>query len=134
MHAGDESTLHDYAAYVPVGDAPTKLRRWCEQGAEIAYLSSHRSPDDVAEDRAVLRRFGFPPGPVLARAPGETYGDVAVRAAPDVLIEDDCESIGAAELTYPQIPPAQRARIKSIVVPEFGGMDHLPDDLEALKE
>jgi len=49
-----------------------------------------------------------------------------------VLIEDDCESIGPGQITYPQIPSAARARIKSIIVPEFGGIDHLPDDPQAL--
>jgi hypothetical protein len=65
-----DPALHDYGAYVPVESAVAKLRRWHEQGAEIAYLSSHRNPEDVAKDALVLRRHGFPPGPVLARAPG----------------------------------------------------------------
>jgi hypothetical protein len=69
---------------------------------------------------------------VLAREPGEGYGQVAAREMPDVLIEDDCESVGASQITYPQIRPDLRARIKSIVVPEFGGIDHLPDDPQAL--
>ena len=75
---------------------------------------------------------GFPAGRVLARQPAESYGDVAGREAPDVLIEDDCESIGANEITYLQIPPDVRARVKSIVVPEFGGFDHLLDNPRAL--
>ena len=82
----------------------------------------------MALDALVLRTYGFPAGRVLARSPGETHGDIAGRKAPDVLIEDDCESIGAAQITYPQIAPAARTRIKSIIVPEFGGIDHLPDD------
>jgi hypothetical protein len=51
---------------------------------------------------------------------------------PDVLVEDDCESIGSGQITYPQIRPDARARIKSVIVPEFGGIDHLPDDPQAL--
>ena len=121
-------TVREYAAYVPVGDAVAKLRHWQAAGAVVDYLSSHRNPDDVALDAEVLRAFRFPAGRVLARLPGETYGEVAGREAPDVLIEDDCESIGADQVTYPQIPSAVRARIKSIIVPEFGGIDHLPDD------
>jgi hypothetical protein len=69
---------------------------------------------------------------VLARGPGESYGDAAGRESPDVLIEDDCESVGAEEITYHQIPPKTRARIKSIIVPEFGGVDRLPDSLTEL--
>jgi hypothetical protein len=68
--------------------------------------------------------MAFPPAGWLARRRSESYGDVAVREAPDVLTEDDCESIGADQVTYPQIPPAARARIKSIIIPEFGGIDH----------
>lgn len=54
------------------------------------------------------------------------------RSLPDVLVEDDCESIGAEQITYPQIRPDLRSCIKSIVVPEFGGIDHLPDSLRDL--
>src|SRR6516162_1924020 len=108
------------------------LRRSQEGGARISYLSSHRNPDDVALDAFVLQAHGFPVGRVLARQPGENYGDVAGREAPDVLIEDDCESIGAGQITYPQIPAALQARIKSIIIPEFGGIDHLPDNPQAL--
>jgi hypothetical protein len=125
---GADPGLRDAAAYVPVDGAAAKLRRWHEQGAAIDYLSAHRDPELVAADATVLRRHGFPPGRVLSRAPGESYGAVAARARPDVLVEDDCESIGGtAEMTYPQIQPELRARIKSVVVPEFGGIDHLPD-------
>jgi len=133
VRAESDPSLHDYAAYVPVDDAVSKLKRWQEQGAQIDYLSSHRDPDDIAKDTSVLRRFGFPPGRILAREPGESYGEVAGREMPDVLIEDDCESLdGAGEITYPQIRAELRNRIKSIIVPEFGGIDHLPDSLQAL--
>ena len=98
----------------------------------VDYLSSHRNPDDVALDALVLRTHSFPVGRVLARLPGESYGDVAGREAPDVLIEDDCESIGSGQITYPQIPSTVRAQINSIIIPEFGGIDHLPDDPQAL--
>ena len=132
VRTGADPALHDYGAYVPVGDVVAKLRRWDEQGAEIAYLSSHRNQDDVGKDAQVLRAHGFPTGPILARRPGESYGDVVEREVPDVLIEDDCESIGDAEVAHPQIRPELRARITSIIVPEFGGIDHLPDSLQAL--
>ena len=128
----DTPALHDYASYAPVDNAVAKLQRWQEQRAQIDYLSSHRNPDDLANDASVLQRYGFPPGRVLARHPGESYGEVAERAMPDVLIEDDCESIGADQITYSQIRPERGARIKSIIVPKFGGIDHLPDEVQAL--
>jgi hypothetical protein len=129
MHPG----LYDFAAYVPVDGAVAKLWRWVEDGAEIAYLSSHRDPYHLAEDASVLRRWDFPRGRVVARRPGEDYGDVAERVLPDVVIEDDCESLGpGAAITSGQIRPELRSRIASIVVPEFGGIDHLPDLPQAL--
>src|SRR5215467_4663361 len=35
-------TVREYAAYVPVGEAVAKLRRWQDAGAVVDYLSSHR--------------------------------------------------------------------------------------------
>ena len=126
-------SVRDYAAYVPIGDAAAKLRRWQAQGAVIAYLSSHHTPDDVAKDAAVLQRYGFPEGEVFARQSGEDYGAATERAQPDVLIEDDCESIGGAvEMTHPMLRPGLRERVTSIVVREFEGIDHLPDDIAVL--
>jgi hypothetical protein len=124
----------DYAAYVPVGEAVAKLARWQREGAQICYLSSHRKPEDVAKDAAVLERFDFPAGEVLFRQPGESYADVARRAMPDVLIEDDCESIGGeVEMTYRHLQPDEQVHITGIVVREFEGIDQLPDTLVELR-
>jgi hypothetical protein len=133
VRVGRDPALRDYGAYVPVDGVVAKLRRWRDQGAEIEYLSSHRNLNDVAKDAAVLETHSFPPGRILARQSGESYGDVAGREMPDVLIEDDCESIGTDQITHPQIGPDLRARITSIIVPEFGGIEHLPDSLDALR-
>lgn len=130
--AGLDPSLRDLAAYVPIGGAVGKVRGWQGQGAEVEYLTSHRDPNDVALDSAVLVRTGFPSGKILARGPGTTYGDVVGRALPDLLLEDDCESLGPAEISYFQVDPGLRSRIRSIIVPEFGGVDHLPDSLPAL--
>ena len=134
FYDGDES-LHDFASYVPVDNAATKLQRWCQQGAEIVYLSSHRTPGEVEKDRHVLMKYGFPDGPVYFRRSGERYSDLAEAVLPDILVEDDARCIGGeSEMAYPHIKPELKVRIKSIVVQEFGGIDHLPDDLIALKD
>ncbi len=74
-----------------------------------------------------------PEGPVYYRQNGESYQDVAGRILPDLLIEDDCESIGGEpHMTYPHLPAELQARVKSIVVKEFEGIDHLPDVLHDL--
>jgi len=55
---------------------------------------------------------------------------VAEKLIPDILVEDDCESIGGRqEMTYPYIRPNFKKMIKSVVVKEFGGIDHLPDKI-----
>lgn len=128
-----EESVREYAAYVPVDNAASKLRAWSEQGAEIVYLSSHKRPEYVEKDRAALQTYDFPAGLIVFRQPGEGYQDVAERVLPDVLIEDDCESIGGArEMTSAHLKPELQARITAIVVKEFGGIDHLPDDIAEL--
>jgi hypothetical protein len=128
-----DKSIYDFASYVPVGDVVRKLQTWKEQGAEIVYLSSHRQAEDIEKDKQVLRVHGFPEGQVFFRSSGEEYKDVAERALPDILIEDDCESIGGEkEMTYPNIRPELKAKIKSIVIQEFSGLDHLPDKVLAL--
>lgn len=128
-----EKSVHEYDAYIPVGSVVTKLKNWVNQGAEIVYLSSHETIKDVEKDEVVLSRYNFPKGKVYFRQNSETYGDVVKRILPDVLIEDDCESIGGEpEMTYPNMEPESRQKVKSIVVKEFQGIDHLPDGIQNL--
>jgi hypothetical protein len=129
-----EASVRDFSSYVPVGEAVRKIRGWAQQGAQIVYMSSHQTDDDLEQDREVLRRYGFPQGEVQFRRGGEEYRDAAERVMPDVIIEDDCESIGGeTEMIYPQIEAELRGKIRSIVVKEFMGIDHLPDELLALE-
>lgn len=130
---GDPS-VREYESYVPVGKANEKIGHWVEQGAEIVYLSSHETDTDVKKDIQVLGKYNFPDAPVLYRRGSETYAQIAERVMPDVLIEDDCESIGGeVEMTYPHVSPQKRKLIKSIVVKEFSGLDDLPDNPEDLR-
>jgi len=129
----NEAFVHRYDAYVPVDQANTKLAKWVRQGAKIVYLSSHQNDQNVKKDIKVLKKYNFPEAPVLYRQKTETYAQIAERAMPDILIEDDCKSIGGAiAMTYPHISPLRKRMIHSIVVKEFSGIDDLPDDLQAL--
>ena len=135
IRQGNDGSIQDFASYVPIGKVVEKLKNWKAQGADILYLSSNRDPTDVEKDRQVLAEYDFPLGPVLFRTRSETYASVVERASPDILIEDDCESIGGeVEMTYPNMSAAGKKRVKSIVVKEFGGIDHLPDDLNTLRD
>ena len=90
-----EPSVFDFASYVPTEAAVQKVRAWQREGAEICYLSSHRTPENVQLDRDVLAAHGFPAGPVFFREPGEGYAEVARRAGAEVIVEDNCESIGS---------------------------------------
>ena len=79
---GGETPIHDYASYIPVGNAAKKLQKWRRQGARICYLSSHKSAKDVETDRSVLKEFGFPDGQVLYRRNREEYKNVVERIRP----------------------------------------------------
>lgn len=136
-----EESVRDFKSYVPVKDASTKLNKWVGQGAQISYLTAltedkrARGDEIVGKeglkvDREILDRYDFPEGKVYHRKPGESYQDVVEKMdpLPDIIIEDDCESIGGVkEMTYPRLKPELKSKIKSIVIKEFGGIDHLPD-------
>jgi len=128
-----DASIFDFASYVPVGGAVQKLQAWKEQGAEIAYLSSNTEVEELEKDTRVLAVHGFPVGPLLFRQGYETYRDEAERILPDILIEDDCESIGGeVQMTYTHIRQELKSRIRHIVVREFDGIDHLPDPISLI--
>ncbi len=126
----NELSVKNYAEYVPVGNAVEKIRKWKEQGGEIVYLTSRKTDEQVNNIRSVLQKYNFPAGVLEYRKGDEQYKDIAERIMPDVLIEDDCESIGGEkEMTYPHVNFETKEKIKSIPVKEFGGIDYLPDDI-----
>ena len=127
-------SIKNYAAYIPVGDAASKIQKWVNQGAQIVYMTSRKEQKEVGEIQSVLGRYNFPKGQLEYRKMSEEYKNVAERIMPDILIEDDCESIGGEKaMTYPRIAAEAKAKIKSIAVKEFGGIDHLSDNVELLR-
>jgi hypothetical protein len=131
--AGLAPSLEYFAASVPIGNCVEKIENWKNQGATIVYLTSRRKPGEINIIREILDKYKFPQGELLFRKEGEDYKDVAEKVMPDIIVEDDCESIGGEEeMTYPGIRPELKSRIKSIVVKEFGGIDHLPGKVAEL--
>ncbi len=129
----NQKSVRNFTDYIPTEGTIERLRGWERQGAELSYLTSHRSIDDVKKDEFVMRRHNFPSGPVLYRLGNETYADIVERQSPDIFIEDDCESIGGEpEMASPHLRPWVKKRMKIIVVPECGGLEHLPESLDQL--
>jgi hypothetical protein len=124
----DPSVL-DFASYVPTPGTAQKLAAWQRHGATIVYLSSHRHRDDIRADESVIGRYRFPAGPVHGREEGEDYGSLVERLGLDVLVEDDCQSIGGtAQTCAAELNPASRQSLRCVVLPEFHGLADLPDD------
>lgn len=129
----NEASIFDFANYIPVDGAVQKLKFWESQGAEIIYLSSHENVKDIEKDQIVLKRYDFPEGEIYWRQNKESYAEMVEKIMPDILIEDDCESIGGeVEMCYPEIKPELKSKIKHIIVKEFQGIDHLPDNIQDL--
>jgi hypothetical protein len=100
----NEKSIYDLASYIPIGNAIRKIQSWKDCGAEIYYLSPYKRLYEVVTDKTVLVKFNFPNGPVLYRKRKEQYKDIVKRVLPDIIIEDDCESIGGEkEMTFPQL-------------------------------
>jgi hypothetical protein len=124
----EEKSIHDFKSYIPVEGSVQKLNAWIQNGMEIYYLTSRKTLPEITDIQNVLLNYKFPSGTLLFRQESEEYKDVAERLIPDVLIEDDCESIGGEkEMTFPNISEDIKAKIKHIPVKEFGGLGHLPD-------
>lgn len=127
-------SVYDFSTYAPAGNAVKKLNNWKQQGADILYLTSRRIKSEIDDTKHILQKYGFPDYQnVYHRNQGEEYKDVAERLIPDVLIEDDCESIGGEkEMTYPHIREDIKQKIKLVVVKEFAGIDDLPENIQKL--
>ena len=114
----------------------TQLIRWINgknQKAEILYLTSRRKEKEIKEIKSVLKKYKFPKGKLLFRLEDEEYKDVPKRVTPDILVEDDCESIeGLNEMTITHVKTEIKKKKKSVVVKEFEGIDHLPDNVNKL--
>ena len=126
----NEKSTYEYKSYIPIGSAAKKLQIWKKQDAEILYLTSRKKLGEIEDIRKVLKKNDFPEGELLFRQNNKEYKDIAERIIPDVLIEDDCESVGGInEMTITHVKPETKVKIKSIPIKEFGGIDHLPDEI-----
>ena len=127
-----DDSISDFATYIPICNVVKKLTTWQNQGAEILYLSSHKSLVNVINDETVLRKYNFPKGPIFFRKENDWNLRIE-EAKPDILIEDNCESIGGEhQITYPNLKKELKSKINSIIVKEFSGIDNLPDNIYEL--
>jgi len=130
---GKDRSLYEWKTYVPIGNAVEKLQTWKNQGVKILYLTSRTKLTEIEDIRSALKKHNFPEGQLLFRQEDEEYEDVVERVMPDIIVEDDCESIGGKDkMIYMHVKPELKRRVKSVVIREFGGIDHLPDSISEL--
>ena len=66
---------------------------------------------------------------LLCRDKQESYSDLVEKIIPDILIEDDCKSIGGEkQWCITGVKREVRDRIQSIIVEEFKGIDNIQID------
>ena len=123
-------SIYEFSSYFPIGEAPRKLTEWSKQGHQILYMTSRTKPSEIQAIKDVLTNHHFPEGELLHRSTYDDYAAILAKNIPDIIIEDDCESIGGSPMMiYSKLDPDLKTRITSIPVKEFAGIDHLPDKL-----
>lgn len=127
-------SLYNHKAYVPIGNSVKIIKSWHQQGANIIYCTSRKkkSADDIAN---LLKCYGFVGTFLAVRERRESYKDIVEGLLPDILIEDDCKSIGGEwQMCITKVKPEIRKNIIAVAVPEFKGIDHLPTDIKILQK
>ncbi|MEG0367137.1 MAG: hypothetical protein RR585_09895 [Coprobacillus sp.] len=119
-------TLYNHNSYIPIGRSVEIINNWKNQGASIIYITS-RKGKQAKEISNILIKHGFCQTSLVCRSEGEKYSDIIEEICPDILIEDDCRSIGGAwQMCITHVKPEIKDKILTIVVKEFKGIDELP--------
>ncbi|NLF42104.1 MAG: hypothetical protein GX587_05360 [Bacteroidales bacterium] len=116
--------------YEPIKDCIEKIKKWNRQGAQIIYLTSRKTEISAQTIKDLLIRNQFVGDYLYYRTGSDKYKDIVESLKPDILIEDNCRSIGGAwQMAITYVDKNIKENIKSIVIKEFKGIDNLPDNL-----
>lgn len=124
--------LYDYNSYRPIGKCVEIIKEWQRQGADIVYFTSRRK-NKSKEVAKLLVKYDFVGTKLYYRRRKEKYRFMVEKIKPNILIEDDCKSIGGAKrMCIERVNPQIKKSIVSIVVKEFKGIDNLPQDFSMI--
>lgn len=124
--------LFTVKGYVPIGKCVNIINSWNEQGAEIIFCT-YAKKNKVNFIKRILKEYGLNYHRLCYRDKKEQYKDIVEQIKPDILIEDDCKSIGgASQMCITNVNPDLKKSIKSIVIKEYTGIDMLSRNLEDL--
>lgn len=111
--------------YKPIGNAVEKVNAWYDEGNEI-YLCSYVRNARLRFIKSIIDFYGMKYTDILCRTRCEKYHEIVERLKPDILIEDDCKSIGGQKnCCITAVKEDIKEKIKSVIVPEFGGIDNV---------
>lgn len=114
--------------YKPIGNAVNTVNSLYNKGHCI-FLCSYVHKTRHAFIKSVIDFYGMKYTEILCRNKGEQYSELVERVRPDILIEDDCKSIGGQkECCITNVRKEIKATIHSIIVPEFAGIDNIVID------
>ncbi len=123
----------NHSTYLPINNAVNVIKSWHEQGADVIYCTSSRRPKEIKKIKENMLKLGFEGTQLYYRSSNQKYRDIIESVMPNVLIEDDCKSIGGKwQMCITYVKPELKIKIKSIIVREFRGIDHLPLELPRL--
>ena len=125
-------SLYNHRTYIPIGNAVSIIEAWHQQDVEILYFTSRRGKQ-AKEIAQLLKEYGFAGSKLYFREKKQAYKDIVESVKPNILIEDDCRSIGGSwQMCISHIKPSMMEFIHSIVVKEFRGIDQLPPSIQDL--
>ena len=123
-------SLYNHKSYIPIGNAVEILKAWQDQDANLIYITSRKGQqaDEIAN---LLKKYDFPGIDLVARDSKDNYQSIVEKLQPDILVEDNCRSIGGSwQMCITKTKAEVKDKIASIVVPEFKGIDHLLTDIK----
>lgn len=114
--------------YKPIGNAVNTVNALYDKGHSV-YLCSYVRESRYKFIKSVIDFYGMKYTEILCRKKGEQYSEIVERIKPDILIEDDCASIGGLKnCCITNVKDEIKLKIKSVIVPEFGGIDNIKID------
>lgn len=83
----------------------------------------------------LLLKYGFPGTYLVCREKNDRYNDIVENICPQLLIEDDCKSIGGTwQMCITHVKPEIRDRIQYVVVRESKGIDDIQINIDLLED
>ena len=111
--------------YKPIGNAVNTVNALYDAGHQI-YLCSYVRKLRYSFIKSIVDFYGMNYTEILCRGKSEKYSEIVERLKPDILIEDDCKSIGGLkECCITDVKEEIKKDIQSIIVPEFAGIDNI---------